>query len=206
MLIPIAHWTDLPTLGVLVAVAFPLNALRVVSDAGLTSALPQLAGREQLERANSYMETTLSVPYIVGPGIAGALVAWIGAPSTLAIDAVTFVLSAASFLTVRNPLPRNDRPDTSWRTDLRDGVRFIRRDPLIRTVIGFWVLIALATTPLISTLSYTSRSTADVAPRSSAWWAVPGPSDTSAGRSSSVGSRVGCSGSGSSSQASSSVR
>ena len=42
----------------------------------------------------------------------------------------------------------------SWRTDLRDGVRFIRRDPLIRTVIGFWVLIALATTPLISTLSY----------------------------------------------------
>jgi hypothetical protein len=155
MLIPIAHWTDLPTLGVLVAVTFPLNALRVVSDAGLTSALPQLAGREQLERANSYMEATLSVPYIVGPGIAGVMVAWIGAPSTLAIDAVTFVLSAASFLAVRNPL-RAERPAQmpSWRTDLRDGVRFIRRDPLIRAVIGFWVLIALATTPLIATLSY----------------------------------------------------
>jgi MFS family permease len=155
MLIPIAHWTDLPTLGVLVAVTFPLNALRVVSDAGLSSSLPQLAGREQLERANSYMEATLSVPYIVGPGIAGALVAWIEAPSTLAIDAVTFVLSAASFLAVRRPL-RAERPAQmpSWWSDLRDGVRFIRRDPLVRRVIGFWVLIALVTTPLIPTLSY----------------------------------------------------
>jgi MFS family permease len=155
LLIPIAHWTDLPTLGVLVAVTFPVNALRVVSDAGLSSALPQLAGREHLARANSYMEATLSVPYIVGPGIAGALVAWIDAPSTLAIDAVTFVLSAAAFMAVRRPL-RAERPAhmPSWWRDLRDGVRFIRQEPLVRTVIGFWVVIALVTTPLITTLSY----------------------------------------------------
>lgn len=155
MLVPIAHWTDLPTLGVLVAVTFPVNVLRVLSDAGLSSALPQLAGRENLARANSFMEATLSVPYIVGPGIAGALVAWIGAPSTLAIDAATFALSAASFLAVHRAL-RAERPAQmpSWGSDLREGVGFIRRHALVRTVIGFWVLTALVTTPLIATLSY----------------------------------------------------
>jgi ENTS family enterobactin (siderophore) exporter len=155
MLVPIAHWTGLPTLGVLVAVTFPVNALRVVSDAGLSSALPQLAGRDDLARANSYMEATLSVPYIVGPAIAGGLVASIGAPSTLAIDAATFALSAASFLAVRRTL-RAERPAQmpTWMTDLRDGLRFIRGEPLVRTVIGFWVLTALVTTPLIATLSY----------------------------------------------------
>jgi ENTS family enterobactin (siderophore) exporter len=155
MLVPIAHWTGLPTLAVLVAVTFPVNALRVVSDAGLSSAVPQLVGRDNLARANSYMEATLSVPYIVGPAIAGALVASIGAPSTLAIDAATFALSAASFLAVRRAL-RAERPAQmpSWATDLRDGVRFIRGEPLVRTVIGFWVLTALVTTPLIATLSY----------------------------------------------------
>lgn len=155
MLIPIAHWTGLPTLGVLVAVTFPVNALRVFSDAGLGSALPALAGRDNLERANSYMEATLSVPYVLGPAIAGALVAWIEAPPTLAIDAATFVLSAAAFLAVRRPL-RAGRPAQipSWSSDLREGARFIRREPLVRTVIGFWVLIALVTTPLITTLSY----------------------------------------------------
>ena len=155
VMIPLAHWTGLPVLGVLVAVTFPVNALRVVSDAGLSSALPQLAGRENLERLNSYMEATLSVPYIIGPAIAGALVAWIGAPSTLAIDATTFVVSAGCFLAIRRPL-RAERPAQmpSWTRDLREGVQFIRQDPLVRTVIGFWVLIALVTTPLISTLSY----------------------------------------------------
>lgn len=155
MLVPIAHWSDLPTLGVLVAVTFPVNVLRVVSDAGLSSALPQLVGRQHLARANSYMEATLSVPYVVGPAIAGGLVASIGAPSTLAIDAATFALSAASLLAVNRAL-RAERPAEmpGWMTDLREGVRFIRGEPLVRTVIGFWVVTALVTTPLITTLSY----------------------------------------------------
>jgi ENTS family enterobactin (siderophore) exporter len=155
MLVPIADWAGWPTFGVLVAVTVPVNVLRVVSDAGLSSALPQLAGRDNLARANSYMEATLSVPYVVGPAIAGALVASIGAPSTLAIDAATFALSAASFLAVRRAL-RAERPAQmpSWMTDLGDGLRFIRGEPVVRTVIGFWVLTALVTTPLIAALSY----------------------------------------------------
>lgn len=154
-LIPLAHWSDLSTLGVLVAVIFPINALRVVSDAGLSSALPQLVGREHLERANGVMEATLSVPYIVGPAIAGVLIAWIGAPSTLTIDAATFGLSAASFLAVHRTL-RADRPAEmpSWWRDMSDGLQFIRHHVTVRTVIGFWALIALVTTPLVATLSY----------------------------------------------------
>ncbi|MBA2281009.1 MAG: MFS transporter [Acidimicrobiia bacterium] len=85
--IPVVHWLDGPTMAAILLLAVPINVLRLVSDAGFTSAVPSLVGRENLARASSTMEATLSVPYIVGPAAAGVLVVAIGPASVLAIDA-----------------------------------------------------------------------------------------------------------------------
>ncbi|MGH2614795.1 MAG: MFS transporter, partial [Thermomicrobiales bacterium] len=49
--IPLSFWLGWPTMAVILVVTVPTNALRVLSDAGFTSAVPGLVGRENLARA-----------------------------------------------------------------------------------------------------------------------------------------------------------
>jgi MFS family permease len=153
--IPLSFWLGWPTMAVILVVAVPANALRVLSDAGFTSAVPGLVGRENLARANSYMEATLSVPFIVGPAIAGVLVATVGAAATIAIDAASFAVSAASLSLVRRTL-RAERPAEMPRilVDIKEGIGFVWRHLVLRTMIGYWAVLAMATAALLPALAY----------------------------------------------------
>ena len=55
-LVPISVWLDGPTLAIVIGVAFPLNALRVLWLAAYTAAVPGLVGRDQVPRANGIFE------------------------------------------------------------------------------------------------------------------------------------------------------
>ena len=154
-LVPISFWVGLPTISVILLVAVPVNVLRVLSDAASTSSIPMLAGREHLGRANSILEATLSVPYILGPALAGVLVATIGAPTTIAIDAASFAFSAGSLLFVRRSL-RPDRQGSmpSVLADIRDGIAFVWRSAVLRTIIGYWSAMTIATAALLPALAF----------------------------------------------------
>ena len=67
-----------------------MSILRSLFLAAYTASLPNLVGRAQLDRANSIFEAIYSFGYIIGPGVAGLLVATIGAPETIAIDAASY--------------------------------------------------------------------------------------------------------------------
>lgn len=127
----------------------------MLSDAGFQSAVPGLLGRENLARANGYMEATLSVPFIIGPALAGVLVATLGAAETIALDAASFALSAVSLLFVRRAL-RAARPAEMPRiaADIAEGVRFVRGHALLRAAIAYWALMAFATAAILPALAY----------------------------------------------------
>jgi len=154
-MIPVSFWLGWPTMAVILVVALPVNVLRVLSDAGFTSSVPGLVGRDNLARANGYLEATLSVPFIVGPAAAGVLVATIGPATTLAIDAASFAVSAVSLAFVRRPL-RADRTGQTPRilADIKEGIRFVWRHAVLRSIIGYWSAIAIATAALIPALGY----------------------------------------------------
>jgi hypothetical protein len=83
------------------------------------------------------------------------LVAAIGAASTLAIDAVSFAGSALAMLFVRRRL-RAERGDDLPRLvrDVREGVAFVWRSRLLRAIIAYWTVVAVATAGIVPTLSY----------------------------------------------------
>jgi ENTS family enterobactin (siderophore) exporter len=153
--IPFSYWLGWSTIAAILIVAVPTNALRVLSDAAYTSAVPGLVGREHLARASSYMEATLSVPFIVGPAVAGILVATIGPATTVAIDAASFAVSAGSLAVVRRTL-RAERPAEMPRflVDIKDGIGFVWRHVVLRTIIAYWGSMAAATAALIPALGY----------------------------------------------------
>jgi predicted MFS family arabinose efflux permease len=92
--------------------------------------------------------------FIVGPAIAGVLAATIGPGPTLAIDAVSFALSALGLFLVRRDLRAPvDRPRRRLVTEIREGIDFIAADPTLRTVILFWGATSILLAPLVTALA-----------------------------------------------------
>jgi len=153
--IPISVWLGGPTLGLILLVTFPLNVLRVLWLAAFTAAVPGLVGRGQIARANAVFEAFFNVGWIVGPALAGFLAATIGPGPTIAIDAITFAVSAGALLLVRRPLRPEVRGEpTHLLADIREGVAFVARQPTLRAVIALWTTTSVIYAGLTSGLIF----------------------------------------------------
>jgi len=117
--------------GVVAAVSFP----------ALAGLLPQLVPRDQLQPANVLVSMTRSGLTILGPSAAGILVVTVGAGWALAVDGVTYLLSAALLLRVRIPRPQRDSRGSSVVTDLREGWTFFRQTTWLWVVVLAFCLI-----------------------------------------------------------------
>ena len=148
---PVLIWADLGRALLLgsIPLAFALGALTywqllVVSglaailttffDSADTAYLPTIVERERLVDANSALAASGSAAEFMAFGISGFLVQILSAPIAIAIDAVTFLVSAALLGTIRTeeapPPPREER--VSVLTEIRDGLRLVRHDPILR--------------------------------------------------------------------------
>lgn len=111
----------------------------VFDPAGVTARetmLPAAAARAAwpLERANGVHEAVWGVAFLLGPGLGGVLIAWVGAVNALWVTAIGFALSAAMIAGLRlpnagNPVAQAD-PASMWQ-QTRDGLRFVWNDSLL---------------------------------------------------------------------------
>jgi len=92
-------------LGVVQALVFVRIALSAFIDPAGLAMLPQLVEREQIARANALLSATWSVMFAVGVAAGGLVTAWAGPVASLAVDALTFVISAGVFATLPRCLP-----------------------------------------------------------------------------------------------------
>ena len=85
-----------------------------------TGLLPEVVSADELQPANALRSTAFSGSEIIGPALAGALVAAAGAGWAIAVDAATFAISAVC-LTMLRPPARAMREPTTFLSDLREG-------------------------------------------------------------------------------------
>src|SRR5262245_18641596 len=153
-MIPLSVELGGPTMAVILLVAAPSAILRSFFLAGYTASIPALVGRSQVGRANSIFEAIYSLGFIVGPAIAGLLAATIGPGPTLAIDAVSFGISALGLALVRTDLRAPvDRARPPILTAIREGIDYIVASPTLRTIILFWSVFAILISPLVNALA-----------------------------------------------------
>jgi MFS family permease len=124
----------LPALVVLVGL---LGAFTVLFEVSYQSFLPTVAGRDHLERANGRLQATSSAAEIGGPGLAGLLIEALSAPWALLTHAATYVVSAVALLGISTPERQPVATGRSALHDLADGLRFVRRDRYLVSLVGF---------------------------------------------------------------------
>jgi len=88
--------------------------------------LPQVVPGPSLQKANALMGMSDNFGWMVGPAVAGTLVALIGAGGAIAVDAATFLVSAAFLTGLRVPALAKSRAVTTFVAELRDGWQEVR--------------------------------------------------------------------------------
>lgn len=115
-----------------------------------TSIVPELVEPEQLQRANGVVQGTAQAAVLVGPAVAGVVIAAAGASGATAgvagigiallVDAATFVASLLTLWLIRPRVHMAAGVQGSILESIREGVRFVWRSPGLRAV----TLVSLA--------------------------------------------------------------
>jgi MFS family permease len=102
-----------------------------------TGLLPEVVPEDELQPANALRSTAVSASEILGPLVAGLLVAAAGAGWAIVVDAATFAVSAAC-LTLLRPPTREPREGSSFVDDLRDGWVAFRSRRWVWTIVLYF--------------------------------------------------------------------
>jgi MFS family permease len=105
-----------------------------------TGLLPEVVPAEELQPANALRATAVSTGEIVGPLMAGVLVAAAGAGWAMAVDATTFAVSALCLWRLRVP-GRVVQAGASFLDDLRDGWDAFRSRRWVWTFVVYFALV-----------------------------------------------------------------
>jgi MFS family permease len=90
--------------------------------------VPELLPADRLGQANALDQVVRPIALrLAGPALGGVVVGALGPGTAFALDATSFMVSAAALLAMRPPAERRTATGVSLRRDLREGWRFVRR-------------------------------------------------------------------------------
>lgn len=130
--IPLAAWLGMLSMPQLYGVAAAVGAASALFAIADNSFLPVLVAPEQLVEGNARLEATESVAEAAGPGLAGIMVQALTAPVAIAIDALSYVWSAALLSRIRTrESPAAPSDGGSVLRDVRAGFRACLAHPVL---------------------------------------------------------------------------
>jgi MFS family permease len=131
--VPVAALLGVLALPQLFVVALLLGAGATLYQSAWQPFFVTLVRRDQYVEANSLLSTTRSVSFVAGPAVGGALVQALTAPVALAVDGVSFLLSAV--LLRRVEVDERASATTAERGSLgqrvREGLRIVLHHPYL---------------------------------------------------------------------------
>jgi MFS family permease len=131
-------WLSMPWM---YAAAFAIGAVYATAGTAAQIVLTQVVERDRLVEAHAKNALASSGSEVAGPGLAGALIKLVGAPLALLVDAVLLLVSALILRGIVVHEERRPRADAHFWRDLRAGLRFVARKPLLvalAAVVGGW--------------------------------------------------------------------
>jgi MFS family permease len=109
LIIPLAALMDALSFELLLAVAIIGGCQAVFFDAAWAAIIPHLVERRHLSDANGKLMASVSLAQILGPALAGTLIAWMTGPMVMVITALTFALSGWFITRIRTTETRPGR-------------------------------------------------------------------------------------------------
>lgn len=137
MTVPAAAWLHLLGMTQLYVVAALVGAATVLFDLADRAFLPSLIKADELMEGNTKLSVTQSTAEVGGPALAGMLFQLLTAPFAIAIDAVTYLVSALLLggIRAREPIAEDPPGPLHWGVDLAFGLRTVMAEPRVRPLL-----------------------------------------------------------------------
>ncbi|MBQ1073670.1 MFS transporter [Micromonospora sp. C31] len=136
--VPVVALTGRLTLAFLYAVVGLSGVLTVLFTVAHKSMVPRLVPPDRLGDANAKITVSQDSAELVGPTIGGVLVGLVGAARTFVVTGLAFAVSGLTLLLIRQapagPAPRRER--VPLRVEMTEGLGFIRRQPILRSILA----------------------------------------------------------------------
>jgi MFS family permease len=142
LLLPVRSITDL---WLVYLAAFLQASISLFFQPAESALVPTLVGEEHLVHANALTALNWELTRLIAPPLGGLVMAVFGLGSVIAIDSISFLLSAALIALIALPAAERVRPNlahhahvaSAWRAvwhELIEGLRLVRRDRLVRAL------------------------------------------------------------------------
>lgn len=151
------HVTETLTPAMLLALTTVLGVCSALSFTPFQSLIPDLVPREHVRAAAALNPVSLNVARVVGPAIAGLVIAQFGITPVFAVNALSFLVFLVVLLQWRPTFELNGKQRERFFPAIRSGLRYVRHSPQITKLMlrSFWftapMMAIWALLPLIST-------------------------------------------------------
>lgn len=150
------YYYDGLTVTHLYAVIFIESTLQNFFNPARAALMPNLVRRDDLRAANSLMEVTRHIGFLIAPPLGGVLSAALGPAAIFLVDGVSFLVSSASVFLIRWRPPARERQQAEgWRQRLRivaaqsgQGLAVIRRTRLLQVAVLIGVSLNVIIAPV----------------------------------------------------------
>ena len=129
--IPIAYACFSLTIAHLMVVAALLGLSTVFFDVAYQSYVPMIASKRYIGAANGRLEASYQVGRAGGPGLGGWLLGVVAPPLAYLLTASTYVYSTWEIWRIRTPEPRPAHSDAPLRSQIVEGLSFVRGQRLL---------------------------------------------------------------------------
>jgi len=106
-----------------------------------SSFVHELVGPDDLTGAVGIASTTNNVSRIIGPAVAGGLIAWLGLSSCFFFNGISYLAAITAFLLMRRGEFIITSPATREKRQVRAGLRVVWADPRLRTPMLMTIVI-----------------------------------------------------------------
>ena len=128
--IPLLHALGHPPLWPVYAVAAVYGCLKMITLAGGPALVPALVPAVRLDTANALETLGFTLGGVIGPPVAGLLIARIGAPNVVLVDALSYGAFALALTRVQLD-SEYKAPSTTRAYRVRDAVALLRYTPVL---------------------------------------------------------------------------
>lgn len=132
----------------ILALAGVLGTINAFDMPGRQALVIQMTSKEDLINAISLNSAVFNSARILGPAVAGLVVAWVGEGVCFVINAFSFLAVIGCLLAMRLPAFERKELDSPW-THLVDGFRYAWHDKVVRRALGLMAAATLAGMPVL---------------------------------------------------------
>ncbi len=118
-------------------VGFIHSTLTICFEAGQFAAIPTLVSQDDLVTANGRIQASYSAASVLGPLLAGALVAVIPISGLMLFDAGSFLVSALTLGLIKKSFNASSHTDEQRKSighDVIEGLRYVLKHPVLRNI------------------------------------------------------------------------